>query len=129
DSADPPAAPGAAPDAAPSGPCPVRMVQVGRACIDMYEAHLVAHDVDGGVRVLPHNERPPSDVAFEAESSADEFPQAYISRVEAKAACTRVGKRLCSMAEWQRACQGRRAQNYPYGPRYRSGMCNSGKPH
>jgi formylglycine-generating enzyme required for sulfatase activity len=33
------------------------------------------------------------------------------------------------MAEWQRACQGRRGAHYPYGQRLERGRCNIEKPH
>jgi formylglycine-generating enzyme required for sulfatase activity len=105
------------------------MVKIGRACIDRYEAHLVKRESDGTRSVASHVERPNASVHYEARSARGVFPQAYISRVEAKAACVNAGKRLCSMTEWRRACQGSRASLYPYGPRYRAGACNSGKPH
>jgi formylglycine-generating enzyme required for sulfatase activity len=47
-------------------------------------------------------------------------------RVDWKAAedlCARAGKRLCSEAEWQRACAGGEARAYPYGAKYRAEIC------
>jgi formylglycine-generating enzyme required for sulfatase activity len=57
------------------------------------------------------------------------FPQGYISRVEAAAACGLASKRLCSLGEFDRACRGKRHALYPYGPRGKNGVCNSGKKH
>jgi formylglycine-generating enzyme required for sulfatase activity len=105
------------------------MARIGASCVDRFEAHLVLRDGDGPPRLNPHFERPPADVRYEARAARGVFPQGYISRVEAKAACVNAGKRLCTLTEWRRACQGSRASLYPYGPRYRAGVCNSGKAH
>jgi len=116
------------PDAGPS-PCPDGMALVQRFCIDRYEAELVAPDPDGGFLTLPHNRRPPADLRFEARSLPDVMPQGYINRVEAAAACKNAGKRLCSMHEWRRACEGRRGQHWPYGAKAVAGKCNHTKAH
>ena len=42
-------------------------------------------------------------------------PQGYINGVQAAAACASAGKRLCTDAEWLRACQGPSSTTYPYG--------------
>jgi hypothetical protein len=119
----------AAPDASAPGDCPEGMAKIGRTCVDRWEAHLVEVDVDGGVTVHPHNERPAPGVRYEARTAAGVFPQAYVSRVEAKAACAAAGKRLCSRAEWTRACEGRGGKTYPYGRLPVRGRCNVGKAH
>ncbi|WP_437831210.1 formylglycine-generating enzyme family protein [Sorangium sp. So ce1153] len=110
------------------GPCPADMVLVGGFCIDRYEAHLVT-DAGGTLAVYPHFKRPEPGVRYLARSEAGVFPQAYISRVEAKAACVAAGKRLCTRQEWQRACRGNGVDRYPYGPRGERGRCNTGKAH
>lgn len=110
------------------GSCPADMVLVGGFCIDRYEAHLVT-DAGGQLTVHPHYQRPEASVRYLARSGAGVFPQAYISRVEAKAACVAAGKRLCTRREWQRACRGNGVHRYPYGPRGERGRCNTGKPH
>ena len=104
------------------------MVQIGRSCIDRYEAHLVEAG-DGGDVVHPYFERPSQGVQYRAVSSAGVFPQAYINRLEAQQACDNAGKRLCSLFEWYRACQGPRGFIYPYGNNETSGKCNSSKGH
>ncbi|WP_437952193.1 SUMF1/EgtB/PvdO family nonheme iron enzyme [Sorangium sp. So ce296] len=110
------------------GSCPADMVLVGGFCIDRYEAHLVT-DAGGELAVHPHFKRPEPGVRYVARSEAGVFPQAYISRVEAKAACAAAGKRLCTRREWQRACRGNGVHRYPYGPRGERGRCNTGKAH
>ncbi len=105
------------------------MVQSGRTCVDIYEAHLVSI-ADNGVEVpYPHYQRPEKGVRYEARSSAGAFPQAYISRVESAAACKNAGKRLCSRDEWIRACEGPNHYLYPYGNDAIAKRCNSGKLH
>jgi formylglycine-generating enzyme required for sulfatase activity len=57
------------------------------------------------------------------------FPQGYVSRAEAEAACEAAGKRLCSFAEWRGACRGKHGWHHPYAARRNRGACNSAKPH
>lgn len=109
-------------------PCPEEMALVGRFCVDRYEAHLVV-DNGGVLTPHPHFERLVAGVVYRAQSAAGMFPQGYISRVEAKAACEASGKRLCSRKEWMRACQGQGIHPYPYGPKGKRGQCNTGKNH
>ncbi|MCC6552555.1 MAG: SUMF1/EgtB/PvdO family nonheme iron enzyme [Polyangiaceae bacterium] len=127
-----PGAGDAAADAAADGgapePCPAEMALAGRFCVDRWEAHLVT-EAGGALVPHPHHERPASGVRYLARSAPGVFPQAYISRVEAKAACEASGKRLCTLREWQRACRGKGTQRYPYGPRGERGRCNTGKIH
>ncbi|MFO0660792.1 MAG: SUMF1/EgtB/PvdO family nonheme iron enzyme [Polyangiaceae bacterium] len=116
-------------DAGPPPECPDDMVKVGAFCVDRYEAHLIAVR-DGQESPWPHFQRPESGTTYLARSASGVFPQAYISRVESAAACKNAGKRLCSLAEWSRACQGPRGSTYPYGGRSaKKGKCNSGKGH
>ena len=118
-----------APLDASSAACPADMAKLVRSCIDRYEAILVLRD-DAGTEVRhPWYERPEKGVVYAARSVAGEFPQAYISRVEAAAACKNAGKRLCTMNEWRRGCMGSRWWTWPYGNRPKAGACNNGKPH
>ena len=80
--------------------CPADMVPIGRFCIDRYEAPNVAGEV----------------------------PIALSTAYDGEAWCTARGKRLCSQDEWVRACEGPRARKYPYGDRYREGVCNDDHP-
>jgi hypothetical protein len=55
-------------------------------------------------------------------------PQGYIDGSTAQATCgVRRGKRLCTDAEWLRACQFTDARTYPYGPARRPGLCNDAR--
>jgi sulfatase modifying factor 1 len=118
-------------DAGPTAPpaCPDGMARIGRFCIDRYEAHLATRTPDGAIVPWFHTARPSPDTRYEARSAPSAFPQAYISRVEAAAACKNAGKRLCSIAEWRRACEGRRGTTYPYGESWKANRCNTDKPH
>ncbi len=115
--------------AAARGPCPDEgMAALGAYCIDRYEGHLVVSG-PGGPEPWPHSRRPAAGVRYESRSEADAYPQGYLSRADAASACANAGKRLCTLAEWRRACQGPRNTPYPYGATARAGACNSGKPH
>jgi len=102
------------------------MTRVGKSCVDRWEAHLVVAE-SGAAH--PHSKRPEGGVRYAAKSASGVFPQAYVNRNEAKAACEASGKRLCTLGEWYRACRGSTKQTYGYGSRYEKGRCNAGKPH
>jgi hypothetical protein len=114
---------------AEKGPCPEGMALVQRFCIDRFEAQLVSKDEAGVPTPLPHNKTPPNDVRYEARSVGDVMPQGYINRNEATLACKNAGKRLCTMREWRRACQGKASSTYPYGRKLVAGRCNHQKAH
>jgi formylglycine-generating enzyme required for sulfatase activity len=105
------------------------MALVGPFCVDRFEAHLVVASSIGELTAHPHHKRPEPDVRYLARSAPGVFPQPYISRVEAKAACEAAGKRLCSRREWIRACRGNGIHRYPYGPNGQRGRCSTGKLH
>ena len=85
--------------------CPADMVRIGTTtvCIDRYEA-----SASGGAAV----------------SVAGVMPWRSLNRSEANRGCTNAGKRLCSAAEWQAACQGAAGTTYPYGAAYVPGACH-----
>ncbi|MFO0548086.1 MAG: SUMF1/EgtB/PvdO family nonheme iron enzyme [Polyangiaceae bacterium] len=114
---------------APPPPCPDDMVLVGRYCVDRYEDALAVVGADGSLTPHPYYERLVSGEKYVAVNAEGQFPQGYISRVESKAACEAAGKRLCSRAEWSRACRGKGWMTYPYGARVEKNRCNSGKNH
>jgi formylglycine-generating enzyme required for sulfatase activity len=108
-----------APAPAPSAPaCPAEMALVAGSCVDRYEAHLVSTHAPAD-RHSPY-ERPRPDQQYRAVSTAGVVPQAYLSRIEAAAACHNAGKRLCRADEWLRACEGTPSD---------AARCNLGKPH
>lgn len=115
-------------DAGPPPACPPEMAHIGRYCVDRWEGHLLTKNNDGTTTLWPHYQRPENAV-FLAHSAQGVFPQGYISRVEAAKACEQSGKRLCSRAEWMRACKGSRGFRYPYGNDGKRGACNTGKGH
>jgi hypothetical protein len=90
--------------------CPEGMAFVDDLfCIDRWEAH-----------VVPHN------TTFMAATAAGVLPQGDITQVEAEAMCQMAGKRLCTDAEWLRACRGPESFTYPYGNVYDPNACNEG---
>ncbi len=79
-----------------SGPCPDGMATVQDVCMDRYEAP----NVPGAL------------------------PLVMYTWQESGAWCAARGKRLCTDAEWQTACEGGEARAYPYGNAYDAGRCN-----
>jgi formylglycine-generating enzyme len=86
-------------------------------------AALGKEEIEPPVPVLPEWERGP-DVEALAVSAAHVTPQAYLSKPTARAACETAGKRLCTLPEWKLACRGDQNTRYPYGEKYRVGLCN-----
>jgi formylglycine-generating enzyme required for sulfatase activity len=105
------------------------MARLDAYCIDRYEAHLIEQLADGRELSHAHFQRPAAGARYLARSDSGEYPQAYISRVEAQRACEAGGKRLCTVSEWYGACRGSHDQPYPYGNRFINGRCNSSKAH
>ncbi len=105
--------------------CPEDMALLeGRYCIDRYEASLERLDDAGNpIGAFPYSETVGS-ASVRAVSKAGVFPQAYVHQGDAKRACERAGKRLCSDPEWLSACRGATQTTWPYGTRFRSGYCN-----
>lgn len=59
-----------------------------------------------------------------AVSRPNALPNAYLSLPMATRACEQAGKRLCSLDEWQTACRGEQGRPFPYGEKYKQGVCN-----
>ncbi|MFH0900667.1 MAG: MopE-related protein [Pseudomonadota bacterium] len=57
-------------------------------------------------------------------SKPDVLPWRTVSRAEAEMACHAASKRLCTEAEWQRACEGEAYSVYPYGNTWNPEACN-----
>jgi formylglycine-generating enzyme required for sulfatase activity len=83
----------------PAAPCPDDMVAIDDFCMDRYEAPNVA----------------------------GEKPLAMQTAPDGESWCNAHGKRLCTEAEWVRACQGPNLLPYPYGTTYRKGTCDDDK--
>jgi formylglycine-generating enzyme required for sulfatase activity len=121
------AAPVQAKKLTPPRGCPAGMAPIpsenGGFCIDRYEGSLVDVLAGGKTKTHPYFEEVKGK-KVKAVSKKGAKPQAYISQVEAKAACEAAGKRLCSNEEWSRACQGKSPTKYPYGDQEVPGRCN-----
>ncbi len=79
--------------------CPADMVRIGGFCMDRYEA--------------PNT--------FGAQ------PLAMQTATDGEAWCKDHGKRLCTEAEWVRACNGVSKRAYPYGQNHETARCNDDK--
>ena len=114
----------------PDGGCPPEMALVqGRVCVDRWEAHLEARDMDGGVSAWSPYTNPGSRWV-RAVSAEGEVPQGYITGAQSRDACRNAGKRLCALPDWLAACRGPTSQIYPYGNTYVRRRCNEGRtPH
>lgn len=63
---------------------------------------------------------------YEFPNQAGTKPRVYTHAIEARAACEAEGKRLCTAAEWRRACAGPEGSlRFGYGPRYEAGRCHA----
>ena len=56
---------------------------------------------------------------YEFPNVAGEFPLSNVTFVEAQSKCRALGKRLCTMHEWLKACQGPKMTWYHYGNEHR----------
>ena len=105
------------------GPCPVDMVLVGAACVDVAEGALEVRDDAGGwLAGSPYEVVDGQEVR--AVVALGSVPQAYISGEEAAVACEASGKRLCTSDEWLLACQGTEGRTFPYGDTHDPEACN-----
>jgi hypothetical protein len=109
-----------------TGGCPDGMTRVDTFCIDRYEASLEVVAPDGGRASWSPFVNPGNNVVS-ALSIAGATPQAYIDQVQASEACATAGKRLCTNAEWLRACRGSTGLTYPYGDVRMPGVCNDAR--
>jgi len=104
-----------APKDGSAGGCafPAMTLVAGQFCIDVFEAS-----------------RPDATVSStgsdssKATSRPGVLPWQVQSNAEADAACQAAGKRLCTPAEWQMACQGPASSVYAYGNTYDGAICN-----
>jgi hypothetical protein len=106
--------------------CPAGMATVDGFCVDRHEASLVEILTDGGVRSWSPFFNP-EQRRVRAVSIAGAVPQGYISGAQAQDACAEAGKRLCTDAEWVRACEGPSGTTYPYGDTRVPGACNDAR--
>ncbi len=108
--------------------CPAGMAHIEAFCIDRYEASLVLVGADGvAAPWSPYAHPTAAAGTLRAVSAPGQVPQGYISQTEAKAACVAAKKRLCTDAEWLRACQGPQKTTYPYGAVVMPKTCNDSR--
>lgn len=60
---------------------------------------------------------------FEWPNQPNERSKDMVTQAEAERLCGSVGKRLCTVQEWQAACKGEGGARYPYGNRYDPAAC------
>jgi serine/threonine protein kinase/formylglycine-generating enzyme required for sulfatase activity len=60
---------------------------------------------------------------LEFPNRAGVMPKVKVSWLQAKRACERQHKRLCSESEWEKACKGPEELRYPYGNRFDAAAC------
>lgn len=107
--------------------CPDGMITVVDVCVDRFEASLVVID-DGGAPISSWSPYVhPSGVNVRAVSLTGAVPQGYIDGDTAASACAAAGKRLCTDAEWLRACRGPQDTTYPWGDAAMPGVCNDAR--
>ena len=102
---------------------PTMMDVEGRFCIDQYEAELVEVRGDRTIPWSPYYV-PLATSTYRAVNRRGKIPQGYISGAQAQRACLNAGKRLCTMTEWLKACQGPANTLFPYGRTYKPQSCN-----
>ncbi|MFZ5445886.1 MAG: formylglycine-generating enzyme family protein [Myxococcota bacterium] len=102
------------------------MVRVSTFCIDQYEASLL-EVLDGGATRPWSPYFNPGTRVLRAQSVAGAVPQGSVTQLQAAAACSGAGKRLCTDAEWLRACKGPSGTTYPYGNTRQPGVCNDAR--
>ncbi len=66
---------------------------------------------------------------FEWPNREGAHPEVMAKFVEAEAACKNIGKRLCSEAEWEVACEGPDQKPWSYGWKREDTACNNAKPY
>jgi hypothetical protein len=107
--------------------CPDGMKLVNaQVCVDVYEAFISELSTDGGLLDWSPYFNPGTRRML-AQSAPGAVPQGYINADQAESACQNAGKRLCTSAEWQRACRGSSMTTYPYGNTRQPGVCNDAR--
>jgi formylglycine-generating enzyme required for sulfatase activity len=62
---------------------------------------------------------------YEYPNSSSRPPSTGVTWAAAKSACERKGRRLCTEAEWERACKGPGNRRFAYGNKYDVDKCNT----
>ncbi len=117
---------------APAGQagCPPGMTAISQGvakafCVDRWEAALQLQQGGAWVEHSPYWN--PGALTVRAIARPGQVPQGYISGKQAQVACQAAGKRLCTDAEWLRACKGPAGTTYPYGANLQAKVCNDSR--
>jgi len=105
--------------------CPDGMVMIAAGSFEMGSQ---ANDPQRGFGDLPAR-RKSTDAfcvdVFEFPNERGKRPAANTSWASARRSCENVGKRLCSEAEWERACKGPDNLRFPTGNSFNPALCNA----
>jgi formylglycine-generating enzyme required for sulfatase activity len=94
-------------------------------CIDVFEASLNGGSLGNAQQAtLDTDDATDGSTTAAATVGLQEQPAAGVSFYQAEAACENAGKRLCTQAEWERACRGPQSLIYPYGDAVDEKACN-----
>ncbi|MFZ5468919.1 MAG: protein kinase domain-containing protein [Myxococcota bacterium] len=63
---------------------------------------------------------------YEYPNTKGATPMTSVDWKQAQELCARAKKRLCTEAEWLKACEGTRQQGFPYGFEFQKTRCNTG---
>ena len=115
----------------PGQPCAeALMAQVTAAdgssfCIDRFEASVTAGSLGNGIQSQDDTSlAPDGSTQAAAHQALHAAPATSVSWYQAAALCQNAGKRLCTIAEWERACRGIESTTYPYGDSSNDSICN-----
>jgi serine/threonine protein kinase/formylglycine-generating enzyme required for sulfatase activity len=118
-----PPGPAAAEAVAPAGGCPQGMLLVGRGFFKM-GAETPAPGLDEP-KVTSRMVDSFCIDQYEFPNQEGELPRVNVSWSEAKAECVKLGKRLCTEQEWEKACKGVGSAPFPYGAMFDPDTCNT----
>jgi len=106
-------------------PCPEQMVLIPAGSFKMGtekdDAYLSFEDMQAAFREV---EGFCIDI-YEYPNRSGQLPAVYVNWARAQELCQKQGKRLCTEAEWEKACRGKDARRWPYGNAFDSNACNS----
>ena len=96
-----------------------------RFCIDRFEASYGDGALGDAMQGADDTDNSLNDSTSAAASvNLGVKPANGVSWYQARALCENAGKRLCSRADWERACRGPQALIYPYGDSINDQACN-----
>jgi formylglycine-generating enzyme required for sulfatase activity len=103
----------------------VQLIQDDQVCIEKADGSFYCIDVYEAARIdASRTDQGTSDEG--AVSLRGRLPWTNLEWADARAACERAGKRLCTVEEWEDACDGQVGEGgnlYPYGDEVMDGVC------